>query len=678
MSESASGRGLPRMNADKNVSDPRPPAFVRVRISQNQDALIAFVIALASFLLYLRTLAPGVVDADGGEFQFAAWNFSFVHPTGYPLYLILGGLFQHLVPIGNPAFRLNVFTAITGALAVGTVYLAAHEITRHRGAAMVAAVSFALTRTFWFDAGAAETYDLNAFFVALLVFIALRWQSKPSAKTFTAFCFAFGLALTHHRTIVLWLPAFALFFAIVVRQLRRGFHVSPLRLRSGQGFTFYFCLFAFLLPLTLYLYIPLRAPASPYATLALAPGRDIVLYQNSAAGFANYLLGRVFQSELGWDAVSVARLALLSQFLIDQFTLVGIVLGVIGVAALLWKKEWARSLLLVVGFAATVLFAASYHIGDIFHYYIPAYLVWAVWIGAGVAGIVEIVGSRQLAVAGRVISRQSPVARQMLAAFCLVLSAFLLIPFQFVSNFAFADRSGETRERDQWTRILSAPILANAILISNDRDEMMPMWYMQYVEDTRRDLLGLFPVITPAPQYANIARLTDSVLDAGRPVYFIKPMPGIEIKYRVASAPPLVRVLGPAFAAPPQFAADATIADRVRVVGYDVTREPGVLRVVVYWQPRVKLDANYTSFVHLIDANGNKVAQGNDHQVGGDYYPSSMWDVGETLRDEQAIALPQNLAPGTYRLVVGMYAQPDMQMLGNPVEIGKLQMTSEK
>jgi hypothetical protein len=643
----------PQTNADKDRFDLRSSAFARVFIAQHLDALIAFAIALASFALYLRTLAPDVVDADGGEFQFAAWNFSFVHPTGYPLYLMLGGLFQHLVPIGNPAFRLNVFTAVTGALAVGAVYLAAREMARQRGAALIAAASFALTRTFWFDASAAETYDLNAFFVALLMFIALRWQSQPSARTFAVFCFVYGLALTHHRTIVLWIPAFVVFFFMVTRRAANG----AAKVRYGLWF-----ISAFAVPLLLYLYIPLRAPASPYAALALAPGRDIVLYQNSPTGFLNYLLGRVFQSEIGWDAVSVARVAALPQLLTEQFTGIGVTLGVIGIAAMLVKKEWARLALLALGCAATILFAAAYHIGDIFHYYIPAYLVWAMWIGAGVAGIVDLVASRQ-----------SPRARRRFAVFCLLFSAFLLL-FQFTFNFFVSDRSHETRPRDQWTRLLSASIPPNAILISNDRDEMMPLWYMQYVENTRRDVLGLFPLLTPAPQYANIARLTDSILDTGRPVYFIKPMPGIEIKYRVASEPPLVRVLGPAADAPPQCAANATIADRVRVIGYDVARASHALRLAIYWQPRAELDRNYTTFVHLLDDRGGKVAQGNDHQVGGEYYPTSMWNVGETLRDEQTIALPPNLTPGVYHFVVGMYAQPDLQMLGAPVEIGTIDL----
>jgi hypothetical protein len=606
----------------------------------------ASLIALASFALYLRTLAPDVVDADGGELQFAAWNFGFVHPTGYPLYLILGGLFQHLVPMGNPAYRLNLFNALTAALAVAALYLAANELTRARGAAILAAASFALTRTFWYDASAAETYALNAFFIALLIYIALRWQSEPSTPKFAAFCFAFGLALTHHRAVLLWVPAFALFFV-----LSSQFHVSRFTLRVSR-ITHYFLLFTF--PFLLYLYLPLRAPASPYYTLTLAPGRDLILYDNSFAGFINYVLGRTFQSEIGWDAVSVARLGAFPQLLLDQFGALGVALGVIGLGTMMWRRDWARLALLATGFIATILFASFYHIGDIFHYYIPAYLVWAIWMGTAVAWL----WSNRI--------RNTHYAIQ--SAYGVLLMGTVVS--QFVLNLPYADRSRETQHREQWTRILSARVPPNAILVSNDRDEMMPLWYIQYVENTRRDVLGLFPLITPAPEHANIARLTDSVLDTNRPVFFIKAMPGIEIKYRLEQNDALWRVT--AQPRTPQQTSDAVLANRVRVIGYDVLRESDALRVAIYWSPLAKFDRDYTTFVHLLDARGNKVAQGNDHPVGGEFYPTSLWRVGETLRDEFVITL--NFAPGIYQLLGGMYHKLDGEMLGEPVIVGAVEI----
>lgn len=687
------------------------------------DLVIASLIAVASLLLYLRTLAPDVVDADGAEFQFAAWNFSFVHPTGYPLYLILGGLFQHLVPIGNPALRLNLFTAVTAALAVAVVYLAALELTSTRAAAMVAALSFAVTQTFWFDASAAETYALNALFLALLLLVAIKWQAAPSTRWLRLFCLVLGLALTHHRVVVLWIPAFVLFFGWVSWKKHLDFSKTEL---VGS-------LLLLLLPLLLYMYIPLRAATSPYAVLRLTESEEIVLYDNTPSGLWDYMLGRSFEGELGWDGVSQARLLSFPVLLQDEYTLLGIGLGLVGLCGMLFKRERERLTLLVAGFVATVLFAAAYHIGDYAHYYVPAYLAWALFVGAGIAEISgavqsllqrgsyrsiregasepgvspvvqdgdrdagEAIPDAELEIASSQCLRKAE-ARPLLAmtqtqqssapptvavgsragtVFMVVVLvlAFPLLGLQLWSNFPVADRSGEMRAREQWSRVLAASIPQDSILLSNDRDEMMPLWYIQYVENTRRDLLGLFPRITAQPEHANIVRLTDAVLDSGRPVYYIKSMPGIQVKYRVEQAePPLERVLGAVADIRPQSVADVTLADRARIVGYDAAQDRDKLTVAVYWQLRSKLDHDYTTFVHLIDARGQKVAQGTDHLVGGAFYPTSLWLVGETLRDEQVVPLSQVARPGEYRLVVGMYRQPDLEPLGEPVEIGSVRL----
>jgi hypothetical protein len=257
---------------------------------------------------------------------------------------------------------------------------------------------------------------------------------------------------------------------------------------------------------------------------------------------------------------------------------------------------------------------------------------------------------------------------------CAVVSALLLLP-QAVANLPAADRSRDTQARDQWNAILAVQIPPNAILLSNDRDEMMPLWYIQYVENRRPDLLGLFPLVTPAPEYANIARLADAGLETRRPVYLIKSMPGLEIKYRLANSnAPLVQVVGPAVDAPPRFSSNAVLGDHVRVTGYDAAKEGQDLRVAIYWQPEDKLAYNYTTFAQLVDEGGLKVAQGVDHQVGGEYYPTGMWEKGQVLRDEHMIALPQGLSAQQYRLVVGMYRQPDQEPLGEPVEIGKIDL----
>jgi len=82
------------------------------------DLLITTVLGGAALALYAATLAPTVLAGDGGEFQFVPYLLGVAHPTGYPLYTILGWLWSHLLPVGDVAYRMNLFSAFWAALAV--------------------------------------------------------------------------------------------------------------------------------------------------------------------------------------------------------------------------------------------------------------------------------------------------------------------------------------------------------------------------------------------------------------------------------------------------------------------------------------------------------------------------------------------------------------------------------
>ena len=94
------------------------------------DLLIAFLLAGAAFALYVATLAPTVLAGDGGEFQFVPYLLGVAHPTGYPLYTLLGWAWSHLLPVGDVAYRLNLFSAFWAALAVGFLYLTTRSLLR--------------------------------------------------------------------------------------------------------------------------------------------------------------------------------------------------------------------------------------------------------------------------------------------------------------------------------------------------------------------------------------------------------------------------------------------------------------------------------------------------------------------------------------------------------------------
>ncbi|MEW5957985.1 MAG: DUF2079 domain-containing protein [Chloroflexota bacterium] len=74
------------------------------------------------------------------------------------------------------------------------------------------------------------------------------------------------------------------------------------------------------------------------------------------------------------------------------------------------------------------------------------------------------------------------------------------------------------------------------------------------------------------------------------------------------------------------------------------------------WQPRAPITIDLTTFAHLLDAQGQVAAQLDwtpQDRLG--YLPTTAWQPGRTVVDRQSIPLPGDLAPGSYRLIVGWY-----------------------
>jgi hypothetical protein len=119
---------------------------------------------------------------------------------------------------------------------------------------------------------------------------------------------------------------------------------------------------------------------------------------------------------------------------------------------------------------------------------------------------------------------------------------------------------------------------------------------------------------------------------------------------------------------------DAELGDQIRLQGYSLVErevEPGrMLLLTLFWQaggmageaggegsPEGVVVERYTVFAHLLDQDGQLVAQQDSEPVGGSR-PTTSWSPGEVIVDRLGILIPPNLNGGEYQLVVGMY-QPD-------------------
>ena len=650
----------------------------------NKEGLnrIIFVCLIGlSLLVYGLTLAPTVLLADAGEFQFVPWLPGIAHPTGYPLYVLLGWLFSHLLSAGEIAWRLNLFSAVTGAITIGIVYLISQQLTTcvspkippstHRLTAAGAALIFAFSHTFWSQALVAEVYAMHALFVALVMWSALRLpQSEGEPLTFKTGwppALILGLSLTHHRTMALMIPALALY--LWLSGWRRIHLTEAVKL-----------ILVALLPGLLYLYLPLIAPHTPYAQINLSPNQTLTLYDNTLVSFLDHILGRVFGGEVRPSAIGPDRLSLSLELLRQQVGWFGGLLALVGLGSLF--KRPALLALTLGSFFGFLLFNLIYFIGDIYVLFIPCWLILSLWIGLGWFNLAAflcrrfIEGKRARAADTLALTRASQQLEAHLGQLVLIILTGLLLLFPLtllVTRYAELDQSHNTIARDAWLEILNMDLPQDAILLSNDRNEMMPMWYYQYVEGRRPDLIGLFPLITTDPTVADVGGVLDQALGSGRPIYLVKPMAGLEIKADLQPLPPLphAQLVG---ATPPKRAPDQptdfTFGDKIRLLGFDQTEQDDGATVTLYWQATGQpIDKNYTSYVHLVDSQGQGRAQSGDHQPGGVYYPTELWKPDETLRDAHTLTIPRDLPAGQYRLITGLYHQPQpgvIEPLGEP------------
>jgi|SRR3990172_1854209 len=231
-----------------------------MRFSLSRVILAALAFFLP-FAVYLKTSSPTVTFIDSGELALVCYTLGIPHPTGYPLYALLGKLVT-MLPFGSVIGRLNFLSAIFVAGAVLFLYLSLRKLLlesykSRKGillvemSALFLSLGFAFTPTLWSQATINEVYSLHIFFVSLLILLILKWDQTRSDKLFFFIIFLYGLSFTNHMTTVLFFPSL-LFF------LWSGWGRKLLaRHRLSTG------VLIFVLTFSLYLYLPIRSSTEP-------------------------------------------------------------------------------------------------------------------------------------------------------------------------------------------------------------------------------------------------------------------------------------------------------------------------------------------------------------------------------------------------------------------------------
>jgi hypothetical protein len=583
-----------------------------------------------SLVLYIATLMPDVLPADSGEFQRVAATAGLAHPPGYPLYTMLGWLFTKL-PLGpSPAWRVNLFSAVTAATTVALAFQTARRMTGSVWGGLVAALTLGSATSFWATGTKASIRPLTAFFIALCVYALVEYRFQAASgkrqvadRCLTLFALALSLGFTHHYASMVF-PAL-IFIAYLVL-------VDPAILRQPRRWIK--PLAAFALGLLVLLYLPLRG----------SPELDLT----TPRGFFHYFLGLGFGGDM--FAVSLLdRLAILPTLLRFQVNTVLLLAALAGVLLLLWRDR-KRALLLAGSLAVHTIVVLTYRAPQTVEYLMPAYVPLAL-LTATPAKLIPNLRSHERARlrVGKFAGLQ--VCRFVVWAILLVAGVVNLIAH--LPGYATLSQSHDTRAYAE-TLLRDAP--ADAVVLSNWH-WFTPLRYLQVVEERRPDVRVEYVY----PEGHSLAQNVVDRIEAHvpqRPVvvtnYYEQEYARLDYRFEPLGQAFLVRA-EPRFAPPADLTPlDVTLGERVALMGYrlasDQAQPSRPLVLTLAWSPTVTPTADLSLFAQLIGRDGQLWSTALDSP-----HTSSRLRAGEVVVERFIVYPLLHAPPGGYTLTVGAY-----------------------
>ena len=330
-------------------------------------------------------MLPGVAFWDTGELQAVGPLMGTAHPTGFPTYVLIGWLASVLLqPFGEPAFRMNLLSGISLAVAAAVTVDLVRTLTGRTILGVAAGLAMALTPIAWAISTHAEAHALHLALVAILLWLLVEWDGHARGagddaprdrgnQFLVAAAFVFGLAVGNHSlTLLLAIPVGLYVLAVDPGIWRRGRLVLS-------------CVGVLALTVTLvYLELPLRA----------GPFRAALVYgtPNTWEGFRYIVLAEQFQGSLSDPFGELPRK--FGELVTRTSTQFGILAPLIPIGFLVTVVRRPRYALLTGSAAAiTCFFAASYINADINRYYVgPALIAWT-WLAILAGAVVDVVAA---------------------------------------------------------------------------------------------------------------------------------------------------------------------------------------------------------------------------------------------------------------------------------------------
>lgn len=439
------------------------------------------------FIIYLFTLAPSVVQIDSGELTAVQATLGIAHPTGYPLFTMIGYLFS-LIPLPfSKIFQLNILAAIYCSIGVGvftyTIKYCLDNILVFRKknlskesakkekkkskeqstekqieipenfkliTAVFGGLSLAFSRTFWFQSTSVEVYSLHLLLITLIIFFLLKAYVKSfendKLSNWLLFAFFLALGFTNHLTTLMILPGTAyLYFS------RYKFNSA-----SFKKLALMITLFILVL-IAIYSYLPLRASQNPI----LNWGNPIDWER-----IYRHVTGRQYQVWLFTSFDSAGKQFNHFWNILPFEFFIGLLFVLIGLIVSLFRSK-TLGLFILISFLFTLFYSINYDIHDIDSYFLLAFIMLAFFSSFGALKILEM---------------------KSLPKNYGLIGLGLVLVIQLFFNFREVDQSGVYTYEDYTKAILNTSP-KNSIIFSYQWDYFISAsYYYQYVENQRKDI----------------------------------------------------------------------------------------------------------------------------------------------------------------------------------------------
>lgn len=387
--------------------------------------LVEVLVPVIPVVLILLTASGTVGLVDSGELSAVAWTLGIAHPTGYPLWTLLAHIWSHVIPMGEPVWRLSAMSALCAGIATWALFRTGKELGLETGASLSMALVFPFLQLTWATSRDAEVYALGAALVAMFLLLLARWfvgKAHPAPAFYLA-----GLVLTNHMSgASVVLPGLVLMAFLNRKALAWA------------------CVF--LIPLTIYLYLPIRSIHEPFFDwgdpqtftnlLWHITGKQyrVWMFVGGLSGFLEGLEGVAGEVWKNWS--------------------ITILLPILGI--FLAQKHWRLTLLAAGALCFTYL--AGYTIPDIGDYFLPLFMVMCLLSGFALTRL------RRFSWLGLVLPG-------------------LIVAF----NFGKVNRRGDTFAQD-FASAHMADLEPGALVLSNYWDLVSPVLYLQHVKGERQDI----------------------------------------------------------------------------------------------------------------------------------------------------------------------------------------------